>query len=115
MEEECFGSLGCSEASAKLADEQVGETVPGPTWLYPRHTDAVRPLRTQGAQNIRTRGSLFQQRSHIRTWLSIAHHQFSACKSGGVHIRIYDCICPETCFASREPLTAWAGPYMSSC
>src|SRR5262249_55584585 len=27
--------------------------------------------------------------------------------------RIYDGICPETCCASREPLTAWAGPYMS--
>src|SRR5215217_1274377 len=37
-----------------LADEQVGETVPESTWLYSRHTDAVRPLRTQGAQNIRT-------------------------------------------------------------
>ena len=74
-----------------LADEQVGETVPGPTWLYPRHTDAVRPLRTQGAQNIRTRGSLPQQRSNIRPWLSIAHQQFSACRSGGVHIRIYAC------------------------
>jgi len=41
MEEECFGSLGCSCTSSKLADEQVGETVPGPSWLYPRHADAV--------------------------------------------------------------------------
>src|SRR5262245_29338067 len=73
-----------------LADEQVGETVPGPTWLYSRHTDAVRPLRTQGAQNIRTRGSLPHERSNIRMWLAIAH-QFSACRSGGVHIRIYAC------------------------
>jgi len=24
-----------------LADEQVGETVPGPPWLYSRHADAV--------------------------------------------------------------------------
>src|SRR5262249_42673794 len=83
-----------------------------PTWLYPRHTDAVRPLRTQGAHNIRTRGSLPHERSHIRTWLSIAHHQFSACRSGGVHIRIYDCIYPEVCWSIREPLTARAGPYM---
>src|SRR5262252_5587003 len=73
-----------------LADEQVGETVPEPTWLYPRHTDAVRPLRTQGAHNIRTRGSLPHERSHIRTWLAIAHHHFSACRPRGVHIRIYD-------------------------
>src|SRR5215472_15074433 len=30
--------------------------------------------------------------------------------------RIYDCICPEACWSIREPLTAWAGPYMSlSC
>src|SRR5215467_12378514 len=72
-----------------LADEQVGETVPEPTWLYLRHVDAVRPLRTQGAQNIRTRGSLPRERSNIRMWLSIAHHQFSACRPGGVHIRIY--------------------------
>src|SRR5262245_13887395 len=77
------------EQARNLADEQVGETVPGPIWLYPRHVDAVRPLRTQGAQNIRTRGSLPQQRSNIRTWLAVAHHQFSACRSGGVHIGIY--------------------------
>src|SRR4029453_6388313 len=56
-------------------------------------------------------GSLPHERSHIRTWLSIAH-QFSACRSGGVHIRIYDCICPEACWSIREPLTARAGPYM---
>jgi hypothetical protein len=95
-----------------LADEQVGETVPEPTWLYSRHTDAVRPLRTQGAQNIRTRGSLPHQRSNIRTWLSIAQHPFSACRSGGVHIRIYGCICSEACFPFESPLTVWAGPYM---
>src|SRR5262245_50722606 len=112
MEEECFGSLGCSEASSKLADEQVGETVPGPTWLYPRHVDAVRPLRTQGAQNIRTRGSLPHERSYIRTWLAVAHHHFSACRSGGVHIRIYGCIWSEACFSFESPLTVWAGPYM---
>src|SRR5215831_13207442 len=109
MEEECFGSLGCSEASAKLADEQVGETVPGPTWLYPRHTDAVRPLRTQGAQNIRTRGSLPHERSHIRTWLSIAHHHFSACRPRGVHIRIYGCICSEACFLTCNLLDSAGG------
>ena len=74
-----------------LADEQVGETVPGPPWLYSRHTDAVRPLRTQGAQNIRTRGALPHERSNIRMWLAVAHHQFSACRSGGVHIRIHVC------------------------
>src|SRR5215471_13510119 len=110
--EECFGSLGCSEASSNLADEQVGETVPGPTWLYPRHVDAVRPLRTQGAHNIRTRGSLPQQRSHIRTWLSIVHHRFSACKSGGVHIRIYACSRdPASCHAKLS-LQTRVGPYM---
>src|SRR5215471_534095 len=94
-----------------LADEQVGETVPEPTWLYLRHVDAVRPLRTQGAQNIRTRGSLPRERSNIRMWLSIAH-QFAACRSGGVHIRIYGGICSEACCPCESPLTAWAGPYM---
>jgi len=69
----------------------------------------VRPLRTQGAQNIRTRGSLPQQRSHIRTWLSIVHHRFSACKSGGVHIRIYDGICSYACWSMREPLDSVGG------
>src|SRR5262245_32146989 len=110
--EEGFGSLGYSDASAKLADEQVGETVPEPTWLYPRHTDAVRPLRTRRAQNIRTRRSLPHERSHIRTWLSSAHHSFFACRSRGVHIRIYGCICSEACFSFESPLTVWAGPYM---
>src|SRR5215467_10291773 len=92
-----------------LADEQVGETVPEPTWLYLRHVDAVRPLRTQGAQNIRTRGSLPRERSHIRMWLSIAHHQFSACRPGGVHIRIYDGICPEACFLTCNLLDSAGG------
>ena len=72
----------------------------------------MRPLRTQGAHNIRTRGSLPHERSNIRTWLSIAYHQFSACRSGGVHIQIYGCICSEACFTCESPLTAWAGPYM---
>src|SRR5499427_5308832 len=92
-----------------LADEQVGETVPEPTWLYLRHVDAVRPLRTQGAHNIRTRGSLPRERSNIRMWLSIAHHHFSACRPGGVHIRIYDGICPYTCSSSRVPLDIVGG------
>ena len=96
-----------------LADEQVGETVPEPAWLYSRHTDAVRPLRTQGAQNIRTRGSLPHQRSNIRTWLSIAHHQFSACRSGGVHIRIYACSRTPGGHPQTLPLQSGVGPYMS--
>src|SRR3989442_100972 len=95
-----------------LADEQVGETVPWPTWLYSRHTDAVRPLRTEGPQNIRTRGSLPHERSHIRMWLAIAYRQFLACRSRGVHIRIYGCICSEVCFPFECPLTAQVGPYM---
>src|SRR5262249_60408879 len=47
--------------------------------------------------------------THIRTWLSIAHHQFSACKSGGVHIRIYGCICPEACFCTCNLLDSAGG------
>src|SRR5215510_7568876 len=116
MEEECFGSLGCSEASSKLADEQVGETVPGPTWLYPRHVDAVRPLRTQGAQNIRTRGSLPHERSYIRTWLAVAHHHFLL---AGREESIYGYMTasgPTRVLLLESPLTSWAGPYMSqSC
>src|SRR5882724_9073785 len=41
--------------------------------------------------------------SEARTWLSISHHPFSACRSGGVHIRIHGCICSNACF-NREPL-----------
>jgi hypothetical protein len=76
----------------------------------------VHPLFASWAWLLHTRCSLeaidmtVHERNHERgDSRSIAHHQFSACKSGGVHIRIYDCICPEACSSIREPLDSAGG------
>jgi hypothetical protein len=42
---------------------------------------------------------------------SIAHHQFSACRSGGVHIRIYACSRPPGGQQHTLPLQSGVGPY----
>src|SRR4029434_6843130 len=93
-------------------DEQVGETVPGPTWLYSRHVDAVRTLRTQGAQNIRTRGSLCTRgRIYARGCLSLITNFQLAGREESIYGYMTASV-PKRVGSFESPLTARAGPYM---